>query len=693
MKIVSLLKVWKYSKTKETSMLILLFSVLNIIFVASSYSQKIVEKPLSQRITNYRMDVELDVEKKTISGDMSVKWKNPSKDTVSDLQFHLYQNAFKNSKSLFFNEGSVYHRDEKEFGFTDVNDIRTKSGKSLNTSIRYIQPDFQNRFSEIKWTEESPMLPQDRIQDETVMQVFLDEPVLPGDSVEIRINFTTKLPKLTTRTGYAGDYFFVAQWFPKLGVYEYPGMNADASSGWNCHQFHRNSEFYSNHSAYDVNITLPEDFVVGSGGVVQSKEIVNGKQNLEIRAEDIVDFAWTASRDYILFEDQWKHVKIHALMQPEHAYQAQRHIDAVKGALEYLDEHVGPYPWPHATVVDPPSYGQAAGGMEYTTMFTAGTAYGLPKGIRMAELVTIHEFGHAYFMGILATNEFEEPWMDEGMNTYWENRIMDHLYGDGKGAIDLPFINIGDKEFSRITYLTMSNPKVADANRASWEFPHGSYGTLIYQKTATWLNTLENMISTPVMDEVFKTYYTRWAFKHPGTEDFISIVNEVVGKHYGDKFGEDMNWFFDQFLKSDKMVDYKLSGIRIREIPSESGFFGKSESKRFVERSLDLNIYRSTVGLERLEEAIVPVEILVHFDDGKEIVEYWDGKERAKDFVYERAAKVDYAVIDPDFKILMDRDLTNNSITLIRSKKTALKYGSKFMFLVQNLMQLISIFS
>ncbi len=162
----------------------------------------------------------------------------------------------------------------------------------------------------------------------------------------------------------------------------------------------------------------------------------DGTKTVSLRAEDIVDFAWTASQDYLVFEDKWEHVDIKFLCHPEHAYQAERHIASLKHALQYLNDHVGPYPWNHVTFIGPPQKGSAAGGMEYTTIFTAGTIWGLPEGIHMPELVTIHEFGHSYFMGILATNEFEEPWMDEGMNTYWEGRIMDYAYGAKSGVFD-----------------------------------------------------------------------------------------------------------------------------------------------------------------------------------------------------------------------------------------------------------------
>ncbi len=109
--------------------------------------------------------------------------------------------------------------------------------------------------------------------------------------------------------------------------------------------------------------------------------------------------------------------------------QAKRQLTSVKNALEYFEKNVGPYPWPHLTFVDPPSIGYGSGGMEYTTIFTSESFTGVPEFLHLPEMVTIHEFGHAYFMGILASNEFEEPWLDEGVNQFWESRIMDNYYG------------------------------------------------------------------------------------------------------------------------------------------------------------------------------------------------------------------------------------------------------------------------
>ena len=231
-------------------------------------------------------------------------------------------------------------------------------------------------------------------------------------------------------------------------------MRYALKGGWNCHQFHHNSEFYSNHSVYDVKITLPVNYIVGTGGMLLG-EVKTGtnEKTMTFRAEDIVDFAWTAWPSYVVFTDQWKHVKITLLLPRERTIQAERQLKAVKYALEYLDKNVGPYPWPHLTFVDPPAKGDGSGGMEYTTLFTSASFTGIPVSLHFPEMVTIHEFGHAYFMGILASNEFEEPWLDEGVNQFWESRIMDNYYGADNSMIDHPLLEMSDLSIARSSYV------------------------------------------------------------------------------------------------------------------------------------------------------------------------------------------------------------------------------------------------
>lgn len=644
----------------------------------------IFPEPLSQRLTTYDMKVRLDPDQKLVKGRMILVWRNVSDDPVGELQFHLYLNAFKNTKSTFMKESGGVHRGnslkglrKEEWGYVDVMRMGVEDGADLTDRIRYIQPDDGN------------------VDDQTVIVVPLDTPVLPRGEIRLEIEFVSKLPKIFARTGYADDFFLVAQWFPKIGVYEPAGMRYAVKGQWNCHQFHLNSEFYADHSVYDVEITLPKAYTVGSCGITQSeRDNGDGSKTLRIHAEDIVDFAWTASPRFVVVEDRWKHVGIKVFLQPEHADQADRHINSAKAAFSYFEDHLGLYPYPHFAIVDPPLRGMGAAGMEYTTMITAGCLWGMPRGLRFTEMVTIHELGHAFFMGILASNEFEEPWIDEGFNTYFETRIMDHAYGAKTSFADWMGLKIGDGENARLSYVGMRNPKIAENFRNSWDFPHGGYGVLSYQKTATWLHTLAGLVGQGTMDEIMKTFFQRWKFRHPCAVDFISVVNEVVKKEHGDRFGENMNWYFDQVLYGSNTCDYKVAFIENEKIPAHRGLVDVNGNKTLLDdQEKAPDSHRSKVILHRLGEICLPVDVAIGFENGDVVKETWDGKARSVDFRYERPEKIIWAQVDPQHKIWLDVNLLNNSLRLEPKKSTARGLGAAFLFWLQTVMQTFSIFS
>jgi len=655
-------------------LIVLIFFIAGFLY---SKGQVIFYEPLSDRITGYTMDVELDTEAKTVRGSLEAYWVNNSGRSVPDVQMHMYLNAFRSNKTTFYteNNGSPGSR-EIDYGWIEINNIINRRGTDLKNNMEFIQPDDGNQY------------------DKTVLRILLPEPVMPGDTAFFYIDFTSKLPSTIRRTGFNDDFFFVAQWFPKFGVYETRGMRYAQKDGWNCHQFHANSEFYANHSVYKVRIKVPGEYVVGSGGQLISEEINDeGFKILNYRAEDIVDFAWTAWPGYQEYEDQWEHVKIRFLSPASREDQVERQLAAVKHALEYLNEHVGPYPWPHLTFVDPPTKGAGAGGMEYTTIFTSASAPMIPDYIHMPEMVTVHEFGHAYFMGILATNEFEEPWMDEGINSYWESRIMDHYYGPGKGIIDHDHFYLSDKEMQRISYVHAANRSVSDNTPFSWKYPPGSYGMLSYQKATTWLLTMQGIIGEETMDEIFKTYYREWGFRHPSTRDFVNIANRVVRRMHGDKYGENMNWFFDQTLYGTGICDYKLARITNLKERSFRGMVKTDTAGMIVSRddTSDDTIYTSVVRVERLGEVQLPVEVLVHFEDGTEVTEYWHGKDRYRYFEYLGTKKVVWSEIDPERKIPMDVNYINNSYTVKPDKVPQKRLIRKLATFMQFITHIISL--
>ncbi len=642
-----------------------------LFFLVHPLQAQIINKvPLSERTTGYKIDVKLDTDAKTVSGNMEAFWVNKSADTVPDIRMHLYMNAFRSNKTTFYTESGnsgwemAPGEKDQDLGWIEIRSFENKNGVDLMPGMEYISPDDGNK------------------EDWTVLKVTLPEPAMPGDTVYVKVNFETKLPSSIRRTGFSDDFYFVAQWFPKFGVYEPAGMRYSTIGGWNCHQFHANSEFYSNHSVYDVTVTLPADYVTGSGGMMISETVYGELKTQVFRAEDIVDFAWTAWPGYAVFTDKWKHVNITLLIPKDRVNQVERQLTAVKYALEYLDENVGPYPWPHLTFVDPPSIGSGAGGMEYTTLFTSESSYFMPSFFHMPEMVTVHEFGHAYFMGILASNEFEEPWLDEGVNSYWEERIMDHYYGSNSGRLNHRLLKVSDKSTARLAYTRSPARQAISNNEYSWNYPHGTYSMMSYQKTATWLHTLTGIIGEETMNDVFREYYSKWAFKHPSGKDFVNVVNEIVKREHGDRFGLDMNWFFDQTLYGTGICDYKVYRINNRKYHKPTGKADTSDAIREIWTHPD-SLYTATAQLERTGDVVLPVDVLIHFTNGDEVLEKWDGKERYKDFEYTGYREIQWVKIDPEFKIRMDVNYINNSLTTEPHKAPLHRLINKMLSFIQ----------
>src|SRR6266568_482597 len=462
--------------------------------------------PLSQRVVAYAIEARLDPEKKTVDGTETLTYHNLTGLPLDTFPFHLYLNAFQR-KSTFMTEvrlggtrgtGTDAAWDPKHFGAIEVLSLAVGGMGDLTKQIQFVQPDDGNT------------------DDHTVFQVHLPKPVPPGADVEFQIRFHDQLPEVVERTGYKRDFFMVGQWFPKVGVWWH--------DAWNCHQFHSTSEFFADFGSYVVRVTVPANYVLGATGDVTAIQTnPNGTKTVTFQGEDIHDFSWTASPDFHLIEDSWQgsagEVKIHLLMSPGHLRQAGRYIQSLKGTLAMFDRWYGPYPYDRITVVDPPNGGGEAGGMEYPTLITGGSSWWEPKGLRGIELVTEHEFGHQYWYGMVATNEFEEAWMDEGINSYTEAKIMDALYGKGRSAIDFLGATADDDGIQRISYLSL--PDSDPMTHYAYQFMRAqAYGAITYRKTATVLLTLEGLIGEETMQRAMQTYFQRTRFTHPTGEDF-----------------------------------------------------------------------------------------------------------------------------------------------------------------------------
>ena len=643
-------------------------------------STRIDSQVLSDRIANYRIEVRLDPETKTIQGHEILVWHNRSKVSLDVFYFHLYLNAFKNNRSTMVQESGFQNLwnvsgeiPDDFWGYVEIDSLKIlqHEGSDANrqvVSVNHVQPDDGNRW------------------DQTVLEVKVDKPLPPGEPIHFRIDFTSKLPRGSRRTGWIGDYFFAAQWFPKIGVYE--------NGSWNCHQYHWSTEFFADFGVYDVFLTVPNHFTVGATGK-RVDQVRNPDMTIthHYYQEDVHDFAWVASPHFLektrLFSfPQLPQVEMTLLLQPEHAHLEERYFAATQHTLRYFGEWFGHYPYDTVTVVDP-AYLSSTSGMEYPTFLTGRAYFWSPDTVFSPESVTVHEVGHQWWYGMVANNEFEEAWLDEGITSWATSRVLKQAYGDNRlmqrffGGIPLVYSSV------RIPVETWALPAVRRRGkhdimaRAGWEYMgRPSYLVNSYSKPELVLWTLGRYLGDEVMLKAMRVYFQRYRFKHPTTKDFIETVNEVARR--------DMTWFFEETFYSSQLVDYAIQAASSSRIPERRGVFeeGKPSLPSFSQE--EENMYQTEVVVQRLEGAKFPVEIMMVFENGEKVRREWDGQDRWKKFFVQKSVPLRYAVVDPDRKLLLDINPTNNSRYTKIPQGFALatwKWACMWLFWVQNLLE------
>ena len=674
----------------------------------------------SNHIANYQIKVRLFPKKKTLEGELKLDWKNTSNTRIRKLWFHMYMNAFKNEKSTFFKEWMAggsggYARTIRKghWGWIKVKSLKIDDEKEHAKAITFASPDDGN--------------PDDR----TVFWVPLAKPLSPGKSTQVKISFTTRLPRAFARTGYRKNYFFVGQWYPKIGVYEKAGVRGAKQGRWNCHQFHAYSEFYADFGKYNVSITVPSPYVVGATGSQTSSttDKKKGTKTYTFEQNNVHDFAWTAYphfvrvvQDFVPEKDvslaevaeaakllglpkaqlELKKVKMIFLLQPEHIHLKNRHIQALKNGLKYYGLWYGAYPHKTITLVDPVWEGseRATSGMEYPTLFTAGTRKYIGKKSVGLENLIIHEFGHQYFQGLVASNEFEEPWLDEGVNTYTNGVLLDKVYPDRKIGIrilgiPIPFPGFGIKQRQvfRLGYMAL-HTKMDAVSNPSWDFvDRTSYGKQVYAKAALLLRTIENVMGPKQMARAMRKYVELWRYRHPHTKDFLKVLNGFSK--------QDLTPLFNGFLHGTNELDYAVTSLRSTKSKKARGLFSQTKPKQKTPTSKPSanqkkktkspkTLFHSTFTVKRKGEIIFPVEIKVVFEDGKTMYKKWDGIKRWKHFQLNYPSKVRSVEIDPKHKLLIDINFSNNSIKRKKDRRTTLHWTLRLFLWFQNLLIFLS---
>jgi len=639
---------------------------------------------LSPRNANYSIDVRLDHASRTLAGREVITWRNTAGVATSELRFHLYYNAWKNARSTWMRESRLRGRErgqapaQADWGWVDVTAVRLLTGASTPVDLtprrRYLSPDDGNP------------------DDQTVLQVPLPSAVQPGDTVNVEVTWSSKVPRTFSRTGAIGSFYFLAQWFPKLGVLE--------DGGWNCHQFHTGTEFFADYGVYDVRLTVPKGWVLGASGGERSRhDSADATTTFTYHAEDVHDFAWTVSPDYLerkarFDEPGMPPVEMRLLLQPEHAAQAERHFEATRTTLRWYGTWYGPYPYGYITIVDP-AWQSGAGGMEYPTLFTAGSRWLAPASVMQPEGVTIHEAGHQFWYGIVGNNEFEHAWLDEGFNTFSTGRATEaspayrvnyesrRYFGGFVPWVFRDILVSRDVDENGLSGYRASAKSDAPSTPSYQYFP-STGGGLSYSKTALWLHTLERYLGWPTWQRVMATFFDRWKFRHPTPQDFFAVVNEVTGR--------DMTWFFDQAYRSSNVFDYGIESVT-SEPAKGPGFVDRQGRIEFEAADDPKAPTRSTVIVRRYGEALFPVDVLVTFKNGEKVREAWNGRDRWKAFTYERATPAVSAVVDPDRVLLLDVNRTNNSYTTSpQAGPAARKWMLKWMIWLQDALATHSFF-
>ena len=606
----------------------------------------------------YEMLVTLDADSHRLEGQQWIRWTNSGDIPTTELWWHLYLNAFSNSSTTFMRglDGGFLRRtgkvEDMAWGWTRITSMTLEDGTDLLASMEFVRPDDGNPG------------------DFTVARVTLPEAVPPGASVDIETSFEAQLPKIIARTGFAGDFHLVGQWFPKLGVFE-------GSGGWNCHQFHANSEFFADFGGYRVTINVPNGWVVGATGMeITRMEVPNDpSRGLQVvyAAERVHDFAWTAAPESLMatVEDDFQPgrdipplwlkrasetlglsaaelelppTRLRVLIPQSQLELAPRFVNAARLAIAWYGLWYGPYPYPQLTVVSPPPTAGEAGGMEYPTFVTAsgGRLLTVPpfRWLSRPEVVTIHEFGHQYFQGMLASNEFEQAWLDEGLNSYAETACMEAVVADGL-APDVRFGGFWTKK--RLWFGLLRFPLTIDRHARDFRSRY-RYFAASYSKTALALKTLEGLVGEQQFARAMRAYFERFRYRHPTGDDLFATFSDVAG--------EDLFWFFDQAIRSDASVDWSVLKVSQRSVSDVEGVSWEGDAWEVTrapqEYGDETKRWVINVELGRTGDFIGPVEAELFYEDGSRERRTWDGVDRWVRWTIEGDRRLTRVVVDPD---------------------------------------------
>lgn len=519
-----------------------------------------------QQHVDYKMEVDMNVKNFRYTGTQELVYTNNSPDTLHRVFYHLYFNAFQ--------PGS-----EMDIRSRTIEDPDTRVGDRISK----LTPEQQGFLRVSTLTQNGKPLQMEEVG--TVLEVELNEAILPGEKATFNMVFEGQVPEQIRRSGRnssEGVALSMSQWYPKLAEYDFEGWHADPYIG---------REFHGVWGDFDVKISIDKNYLIGSTGYLQNpNEIGFGYEDKGVKvkkpkgdkltwhfvAPKVHDFTWAADPDYVhdtrIAKDG---TVLHFIYKNNPAIKENwtNLQPKTEELLLFFNENIGPYPWDQYTVIQ-----GGDGGMEYAmlTLITGERNFGSLVG------VTSHELAHAWFQHLMATNESKHEWMDEGFTSYISTLAMDKVMGTNK---EKPFEG-NYRGYERLAKSGVEEPLSTHADRYKLNF---AYGVAAYTKGSVFLSQLGYIIGQENLDKTLKRYYHDWKFKHPTPIDFLRVAEKVSGA--------ELDWYLMDWAQTTNTIDYGIKDVTVKD--------GKTN-----------------VILERIGNMPMPIDLKVTYTDGTEEIVY-----------------------------------------------------------------------
>jgi len=552
----------------------------------------------------YTLEARLDDARHEVHGRGTIEWRNDGAIPQRELWLHAYLEAFRDSRAPLLEPDMAR-------GFRGGAALTHLGGLTVKRL-------FARELDVDLWPRADRSEPTD-------VRVPLPRPVAPGETLTMEVEFIAALPSLVLRTGFAGEFHMVAQWFPKLAKVEPDGR-------WAHFPFRRFSEFYANFGDYDVTVEVPAPMVVGATGAPVESSEQDGRRRVRYLAERVHDFAFAAWSGFEEIRQMAGDVEVVALFPRGELEEAELELATAERGLRHYSERYGAYPYRRLTLVRPPPEASAAGGMEYPTLVTTGgSTRGRAVGVRALEALVLHELAHQWFQGIVASDENRSPALDEGLATYAEIEAMDAMWG-GASVFDALGLRVSSEAVSRIVAKGVAGGGPLD-RPAETHSDGRSYVGLVYARPATLLRMLAKIYGEDAMRRALRRYASEQRFAHPTPSDLVEVVRREVGEQ---------------------------AAIALRR-----GFEGARLDARVVRfasrKGSSRASWEGTVAVAREGSLEVPVELEIWAESGARSRLVWDAPGSDASLEWRGDSPIAAVVLDPEGKLLLDEQRRNDS--------------------------------